>query len=109
MHKGNLNFILTIVKTFRSDRVQGTAFFVHMTSRGYKPVNPECNSCLCIVTETENWKFQNQIQGPRNINNNVLIEWAHQGLHFSCILTFSCWKTPQWYQDLLIDIILLDK
>ena len=51
----------------------------------------------------------NQIQGPRNINNNVLIEWALQGLHFSCILTFSCWKTPQWYQDLHIDITLPDK
>ena len=27
-----------------------------------------------------------------NDNDNVLIEWAFQGLHFSCILTFSCWK-----------------
>ena len=31
------------MKTFRNDRVQGTACFVHMTSRGYKPVNPELN------------------------------------------------------------------
>ena len=43
MHKGNSNFILTIMKTLRIDRVQGTACFVHMTSRGYKPVNPEFN------------------------------------------------------------------
>ena len=34
------------MKTFRSDRVQGTACFVHMTSRGYKPVNPEFNNPL---------------------------------------------------------------
>ena len=28
MNKGNSNFILTIMKAFRSDRVQGTACFV---------------------------------------------------------------------------------
>ena len=31
------------MKAFRNDRVQGTGCFVHMTSRGYKPVNPEFN------------------------------------------------------------------
>ena len=41
---------------------------------------------------TENWTFQNQIQGPRDINNNVLIEWPLQGLHFSGILTFHAGK-----------------
>ena len=34
------------MKTFRSDRVQGAACFVHMTSRGYKSVNPEFNNPL---------------------------------------------------------------
>ena len=32
------------MKTLRSNKVQGTACFVHMTSRGYKPVNPEFNN-----------------------------------------------------------------
>ena len=54
MHKGNSNFILTIMKTHRIDRVQGTACFVHMTSRGYKPVNPEFNIPLELAVNAFN-------------------------------------------------------
>ena len=44
MHKGNSNFILTIMKTFRSDRVQGTAD--PLRSVNPESVNPEFNNPL---------------------------------------------------------------